>query len=62
MKNSSKPIVPVEIRKTYFREYLRWQRIEYFKQLDKYNDMVVKLKIEHGVTLAKLNSANILSK
>ena len=60
-KGVFKPIVPIKIRKLYFREYLRWQRIQYFKQKDIYDATVIQLNIDHHKQLAKINSLNVLT-
>lgn len=55
------PIVPVELRRMYFREYLRWQRIKYNRDHKKWLGTCKTIKEEHLAKLAELNAFSVLT-
>lgn len=56
----SKYVVPLELRKIYFREYLRFLRIEYFQASAGWKEECETIKQQHSKYLAEINALNAL--
>lgn len=56
-----KPMVPYDIRKLYFREYLRYYRIEHTRDLNTWKVDWENAKTNHVRKLAEINAFSVLT-
>jgi len=54
-------LVPLDLRKLYFRKYMRWKVDRHYKKVKEWKEKVLKLVHEHNIMLSKLNAYKVLN-